>query len=294
MGPTEVRRLLGSHWDLGEVVGVEPLLGGMNSHTWSVTGPAGRFVLKQVSPQAKESFVTGLTCAQSLAASGVSAGAPLPARLGELVVDAPGGPAALLRWVEGTPLTGDEPADGASIGRTLALVHAQLAELPVLTAQPWHWVDATADHLDVEPWVRHAVSGVVDELADVRPGALTTGLLHADPAPEAFLLDHRTGRCGLIDWAGALRGPLLYDLASAQMYLGGPGQAEPLLEAYTASGVLPVAEIEEHLDLFARFRWAVQADYFAWRIRSDYRVGLVDSSDNAGGLADARRALQGA
>jgi Ser/Thr protein kinase RdoA (MazF antagonist) len=33
--------------------------------------------------------------------------------------------------------------------------------------------------------------------------------------------------CGIIDWSSAHDGPLLYDLASAVMYLGGPGRAGP-------------------------------------------------------------------
>ena len=38
---------------------------------------------------------------------------------------------------------------------------------------------------------------------------MTWGLLHADPAPEAFRLDPDTGRCGVIDWSYALCGPLI-------------------------------------------------------------------------------------
>jgi hypothetical protein len=34
--------------------------------------------------------------------------------------------------------------------------------------------------------------------------------------------DAATGHCGIIDWSSAEHGPLLYDLASAVMYLGGP------------------------------------------------------------------------
>ena len=38
---------------------------------------------------------------------------------------------------------------------------------------------------DVEPWVRPTVHRVLDEYRDLPE--LTWGLLHADPAPDAFL-----------------------------------------------------------------------------------------------------------
>ena len=49
---------------------------------------------------------------------------------------------------------------------------------------------------------------------------VTHGILHGDPAPEAFVADG--SRVGVIDWGSALHGPLVYDLASARMYAG-PG-----------------------------------------------------------------------
>jgi homoserine kinase type II len=118
-------------------------------------------------------------------------------------------------------------------------------------------------------------------------------LPHADPAPGAFLLDPATGRCGVIDWSTALYGPLIYDLASAVMFLGGPDSATEVIEAYLASGALSRAETEDGLALMLRFRWAVQADYFARRITSNDLTGISGPHDNEKGLEDARRALLG-
>jgi len=64
------------------------------------------------------------------------------------------------------------------------------------------------------------VTAAVAALDQPAPSSLSWGLLHADPAPEHFRLDPSSGRCGLIDWSVALEGPLLYDLASAVMYVG--------------------------------------------------------------------------
>jgi hypothetical protein len=42
-----------------------------------------------------------------------------------------------------------------------------------------------------------------------------------------------------------------------------------------------------------RFRWAVQADYFAWRISVNDLTGISGPEENEKGLEDARRFLIG-
>ncbi len=116
-------------------------------------------------------------------------------------------------------------------------------------------------------------------------------MLHTDPTPEAFIHDEHTGVTGLIDWAGAQRGPVLYDMASAVMYLGGPGGASAFLDAYQRHGPLGPDELER-LDSFRRFRWAVQGTYFAWRLASNNLVGIEDQLENHSGLDRARRGLE--
>ncbi len=127
------------------------------------------------------------------------------------------------------------------------------------------------------------------ELATLPP--LTWGRLHTDPAPEAFLHDAASGVTGLIDWAGACPGPLLYDVASAVMYLGGVSAAEPFLAAYLPSSPLPRAELA-HLPTWWRYRGAVQAAYFADRILRADLTG-TDPAGNRQGLAHGRRMLHG-
>jgi homoserine kinase type II len=189
----------------------------------------------------------------------------------------------------GEPITGRTPSRISSAG--LAAVHGALAGCAVERAQRFHWVDRDAEHLALRPWLRPAIGAALDALDAARPDDMTWGLLHADPAPEAFRLDPATGRCGIIDWSYALYGPLLYDVASAVMYVGGPGQAGALLRAYRGAGILPAAEIEHGLAPMLRFRWAVQADYFAWRIAVNNLTGIAGPQDNEKGLEDARRFL---
>ena len=112
---------------------------------------------------------------------------------------------------------------------------------------------------------------------------LTHGILHGDPAPEAFLAGD--DGIALIDWGAACHGPLLYDVASAWMYAG-----DRVLGAYARSGPIGPDELAVAPVLLA-FRWAVQAWYFSDRIRRRDLTGLDDDADNDKGLADARRAL---
>jgi homoserine kinase type II len=75
------------------------------------------------------------------------------------------------------------------------------------------------------------------------------------------------------------------------MYVGGPGQAGELIEAYLRAGVLDRAEVRDGLAPMLRFRWAVQANYFAWRIAENDLTGISGPQDNEKGLAAARRSL---
>ena len=106
-------------------------------------------------------------------------------------------------------------------------------------------------------------------------------------------MDPATGRCGVIDWSYALHGPLLYDLASAVMYVGGPDYAKALMRAYLDVEVLGADQAMHGLAPMLRFRWAVQADYFARRVTGNDLTGITGPEDNEKGLEDARRALCG-
>lgn len=277
--------LLPRYW--GRTGRVTRLDGGMNSRTWLVETPAGeRLVAKAVPAGQGPALSAGLAVAAYLDAAGIPTGAPLPTVDGATTARYRGHVVALLRWVGGAPLVG-VPAEQPLLGATLGAVHRVLRDAP-LVGGSFGWLDPAAPHLDVEPWVRAAVADALAAYRKLPP--LTTGLLHTDPAPEAFRYDGAV--CGLIDWSTAIRGPLLYDVASAVMYVGGPEQAGPLLAAYTGTGALPAAELA-HLPVLLRLRWAVQADYFARRTVDNDLTGIDGPAGNAEGLADARRKLTG-
>jgi Ser/Thr protein kinase RdoA (MazF antagonist) len=291
-----IRELLRRSWGLDGGTQVSRHDGGMGSQTWIVDQGNRRWVAKSVAPHLAEPFARGLAVTRLLDTAGIRAGAPAPALSGTITVDtASGDRIALLTWVPGMPLTSTDEAEQRLIGDTLARVHCVLRDREVPGAQRFHWVDPAASHLSLRPWIRPAVTTAVDELAALQSRELTwaQGLLHADPAPEAFRYDAASGVCGIIDWSSAHYGPLLYDLASAVMYLGGPDRAAAMTHAYQSAGLLTPREIVDGLPVMLRFRWAVQADYFAWRITANDLTGITGPEENDKGLEDARRALLG-
>ena len=205
----------------GRVVrSAEPLGGGMNSTTALLKLPDGSFVAKWVPTASAGALASGCEVAQLLAGRGLVTGEPLPTLDGRLTVPVGQGAAALLRFVAGEPLTADSVRDQLAMAVTLARVHA--AETTTSSAPFMSDEVAELVH-DVQPWIRPTVGVVLDEYD--RLPALTWGVLHGDPAPEAFRRQE-TGEVALIDWTASARGPVLYDVASAVMYLGGRVKAE--------------------------------------------------------------------
>ena len=285
-----VARRLAEDWGLRDAR-VVSLGGGMNSQTWLVTTEERRWVAKAVDAAAVRDLRGGLAVAAIVETAGVPAGAPALTRAGQSTIRINRSELALLAFVEGTELTGDDEDERRLIGDTLARVHRTLAGQSVPEAERFHWLDADAEHLGLRDWLRPAVTRALECWKRIPPETLTWGLLHSDPAPEAFRFDPSTGTCGLIDWDRALDGPLMYDVASAVMYVGGLDRAEPLLDAYVAAGGLGRSEVLRTLEPMRAVRWAVQADYFARRIATNDMTGIDDPAENEAGLQDARLGL---
>jgi Ser/Thr protein kinase RdoA (MazF antagonist) len=283
----QLREGLARWWGLADVQ-VAAHHGGMNSATWFASRGGRRWVAKAVPPGAVMRFRGGLAVASALDRAGIACGAPVPTSDGQPTATVDGVPVALLSWVPGEPLTRSRQR---LIGVTLARVHEVLAtvRLDADLVDEFLWIDVTASHLAIRPWLRDHVTSAVAALDSLGP--LTEGLLHSDPAPEAFRWDQASGHCGLIDWSVALRGPLLYDLASAVMYAGGHTKAGELLAAYLDRRLIASTEISRGLSTMLRFRWAVQADYFARRLVACDLTGIADADENERGLEDAGRAL---
>ncbi len=153
-------------------------------------------------------------------------------------------------------------------------------------------VDGDAHHLGREPCVRIAVAHAVHEWERIRPEVSTWDFLHGDPAPEVFRQNGSSDECGIIDWASGVHGPCVCDLASACMYLD-RGAGSDVVEAHAASSPVPRREIELGLPALLRHRYAVQADYFARRLKDGDLMGLTDQDGNQRGLDDAHQMLGG-
>lgn len=285
--PTSVDDALGTllveEWGLRDAVAT-PLDGGMNSLTWTIRAPGASYVAKRVPREETVLFAAGATAARLAARAGVLTGAPVPRREGSDLSPLGEGVVALLEHVPGAELAGETDEDAALMGEVLARVHRETRGQAARGALVWHWVET--HRFDADPDLRAVAADVVRSVESL--GGLAYGLCHGDPAPEAFLRSEHG--VGLIDWGSVVDGPLLYDVASAVMYLGGPAYAAPLLQAYAAAGGPATADLHQ-IDLMLRMRWVVQADYFAGRLASDDRTGLEDAADNQRGYDRARRAL---
>lgn len=283
---TDLVELLHRFWGMGGA-DVRPLGGGMNSETWRVRHQGSTYVAKHVPPSAVADLVAGGEIAATLARAGFVTGAPVPTYDGQLVLA--DHRLALLEHVPGRELEGDSAEEQRWIAGTLAGVHTAggPGTGPGTAAFQAEWLSPRLPGVDAHPWLPRAIEAV---RAETDPLTITWSLLHTDPTPEAFVHDEGTGVTGLIDWAGAKRGPVLYDVASAVMYLGGTGSATTFLSAYAAQGPLGADELQL-LDAFRRFRWAVQGAYFAWRLAAHDLTGGVEQADNRRGLDDARHGL---
>jgi Ser/Thr protein kinase RdoA (MazF antagonist) len=280
--------LLHQFWAL-DGARVRSLGGGMNSQTWVVEHGGSTYVAKQVAGEQVAELRAGCDIASTLAEAGVITGRPVPTTDGRLALSEHG--MALLEQVPGRELHGETDQEQRWIAETLALVHAAgtPAPSPSPAAFMAEWLNPMSPGVSRHPWLLRAIETVRTETA---PLTLTWSVVHSDPAPEAFVHDDNTGVTGLIDWAGARRGPVLYDVASAVMYLGGPEEGSAFLDSYRAEGPLGVEELE-WLDAFRSFRFAVQGAYFARRLATQDLTGIQDKADNERGLAHARRGLAG-
>jgi homoserine kinase type II len=169
------------------------------------------------------------------------------------------------------------------LGLLLARVHTIAAVAPGDLGGWLRDLMPFTTELDLEPWIRPAVEGALAHAESLGP--VSWSWLHGDPAPEAFL--RGPTRLALIDWGSAMRGPILYDVASAVMYAG--GRVDRVVPGYLEVRPDLTDELTRGVDAFLGVRWAVQAGYFAWRITHNVLTGIESPAENAKGLADARR-----
>jgi Ser/Thr protein kinase RdoA (MazF antagonist) len=231
------------------------------SRGWEFSADGGRHVARLTELSARQPLEAGLAAAVHLRNLRIDAGIPVRTLGGALTVVTPHGALAVLRRIPGRRLDGRDPVDQQWWGERLGAVHRALQGFRHPGLRPWQLLEPDAAHLDAEPWLRAAVADAVAATTRLTvTDRLTYGVLHGDPAPEMFLLDHATGRSGLLYCGASGTGPLVYDVAAAVVYAGGPERAGEFLDGYRAAGPVGADELDAALPVLLRLRWAVQGD----------------------------------
>jgi Ser/Thr protein kinase RdoA (MazF antagonist) len=231
------------------------------SRGWEVTAGPDQYVVRLSETAARQPVEAGLAAAEHLRGRDFPTGEPVRTLGGGRTVLTAAGALAVLRRVPGRRLDGGDPVDQQWWGDRLGVVHRALQGFHHPGLRPWGLPDPDALHLAVEPWLRGAVAGAVTAATRLTvTDRLTYGVLHGDPAPAVFVVDPGTGRVGLLDCGASGLGPLVYDVAAAIVYAGGPSHAAELIDGYLAAGPVPADELHAALPVLLRLRWAVLAD----------------------------------
>ncbi|MFF5227144.1 phosphotransferase [Dactylosporangium sp. NPDC000521] len=235
---------------------------------------AAQFVVKWAPAAARHGFEAGLSAAEHVDAAGVCAGRPVRAADGALTTAlssrAGDGVLALMCLVPGRPLRADDPLDQSWWGGALGAAHRSLRRFvhPDLAKFQAAAVPAAAPHLAMEPWLGPVVTETAAVVRRIMvTDQLTYGVRHGAPAAARFRLDAGTGRVGLVGWAAAGTGPLLYDLAHAVLCAGDAG-TEALVDAYVRAGPVPADECVAVLPAMLALRAATRAAAVAERIHA--------------------------
>ncbi|WP_133872337.1 phosphotransferase enzyme family protein [Paractinoplanes brasiliensis] len=276
-----LRSTLRDEWHLvpREIIALDDVL---LSRGWEVTAGGRTYVVRLCDTGARLPVEAGLAATEHLRARDIAAGEPVRTLAGGLTAQTEAGALAVLHRVPGRRLDGGDPVDQQWWGDRLGAVHRALQGFHHPGLRSWQPLDAEAAHLDAEPWLRAAVADAAAAATRLTiTDRLTYGVLHGDPAPGVFVVDPGTGRAGLLDCGASGVGPLVYDVAAAVLYAGGPQRAGELLDGYLAAGPVEAGELEAALPVLLRLRWAVKADRAA-------RAGCSK------GLRRAREALESA
>jgi homoserine kinase type II len=289
-----IRSALLAHWHRAPTQ-IVALPAGLMSHAWAVHAGGDDLIARLVDRSSRQPLEAGLSAALHLHARGIAIGEPVRTLDGALTAETPAGALGVLRRVPGRSLHPDDPVDQQWWGDRLGAAHRELTGFGHPGLRRWSWLHPEAPHLSVEGWLRPAVTDAVTAMTRLTvTDRLTYGVLHGDPAAQGFVVDPDSGRAGLLDWGACGTGPLLYDVAAAVVYAGGPGAAAELLDGYLAAGPVGRDEADAALPVLLRFRWAVQADWCA------RRLSVARATDGAAGdpvplqapLLAARAALE--
>ncbi|RMW94766.1 homoserine kinase [Allofranklinella schreckenbergeri] len=143
--PEDAQTLL-TQLDLGPLLALQGISGGIENTNYFVTTPKGEFVLTLFERLTHAQLPFYLQLTRHLAQKGIAVPAPQTDAQGELLFTLKGKPAAVVEKLEGQSQLNPQPAHCAQLGQTLARMHLAAQDYPLqqpnLRGLPW-W-NATA------------------------------------------------------------------------------------------------------------------------------------------------------
>jgi homoserine kinase type II len=288
----QIRAVLRTQWHLSADE-CDPLSATPTARTWRVGVGSERYVAKLVPAADREQFLVGLSVAEHLDRLGYAVGGPIWSVDGTLATPVPEGLLAVLTFVPGRPLVPANPVDQLWWGDLLGAVHQGLVGFSHPKLVRLRPLNPDQPHLALEPWLRPAVASSTAALVRLTvTDQLTYGVVHGDPHAGSFRFDPATGGVGLLGWDRVAVGLLMFDLANAIAYAGGPDHATEILDGYRQAGPLSAGEIDSALPVVLRCRWARRADGYARRLVENRNLpaawaGLHEARDALAALAEA-------
>jgi Ser/Thr protein kinase RdoA (MazF antagonist) len=283
-------------WPLPSPRLVRRLPAGFTSEVWLVEAGGTRFVAKYAD-QTQEALEAGLFAAELAERHGITSGAPLRTKEGalSLLVTGPTGqphPLALLRFVEGSPLNVAEPGAASLYGQMLGRTHTLLQGLVQQVAlDVYDFLLQEQDYVLAQPGLAELIRRACTAARGFEARReVTSGVIWADRVE--IVLEKQTGRVGVIDWGAIERGPLLFDVALALLWLFPKRRqaSEEFLHAYLAAAPTSGDELEG-LPYYTALLWARQAKFFAYRVAANVTRGDPHPRRNIQRLVEANKHL---
>jgi len=227
-------------YNVGALVGMQPIVAGIENTNYFVTTAKGRYVLTLYERLPAEELPFYLNLMAHLARAGVECPAPEPDRTGALFSLLNGKPASLVTRLDGAPVVAPTPAHCAAVGAALARLHVASATYRArLTNRrgPAWWrqaARAVRPHLDAGR--NELLAAELRFLTGFGRGAMPRGAIHGDLFCDNVLFSG-TRVSGIIDFGFAATDFLAYDLAIAvndwcsAKEGAGEGELEPGLTA---------------------------------------------------------------
>jgi homoserine kinase type II len=251
----ELSRFLAGY-DIGALLAFKGIAEGVENSNFLVHTERGNYILtlyeKRVNARDLPFFL-GLI--EHLAKRGISCPLPVHNRMGGVLGEVAGRPAAIVTFLDGLWVRRPNNRHCARVGDALARLHLAGADFPgqranALSVDSWRglYEQARARGDSVQPGLCAAIARELDHLEAVWPRDLPQGVIHADLFPDnVFFLGDQLS--GLIDFYFACTDTLVYDVAVClnawcfepdHSYNVTKGRA--LLQAYAAARPLSGAE----------------------------------------------------